>query len=66
MLLLQGLGMIHGCGLIHGDIKPDNLRVKMRPNGSQLQLVIIDLGTCCPTGAGQSSFCCLPFICNMT
>lgn len=51
---LQGLGLINSCGLIHGDIKPNNFRVNRQPDGSQVHLVITDLGTSCAAGAGQS------------
>ncbi len=49
---MQGLHLIHGCDLVHGDIKPNNFRLAMKPDGSQVHLVITDLGTCCATGSG--------------
>ncbi|KAL0036405.1 hypothetical protein WJX77_006443 [Trebouxia sp. C0004] len=52
---MQGLDVIHGCGLVHGDIKPNNFRVAMQPDGSQVHLVITDLGTCCAAGSEDES-----------
>ncbi len=49
---MQGLDVIHGCGLIHGDIKPNNFRLDRKPDGSQVHLVITDLGTSCAVGSG--------------
>ncbi|DBA82724.1 TPA: hypothetical protein ACH3X1_006955 [Trebouxia sp. C0004] len=51
----EGLDVIHGCGLVHGDIKPNNFRVAMQPDGSQVHLVITDLGTCCAAGSEDES-----------
>jgi serine/threonine protein kinase len=50
---MQGLDVIHGCGLVHGDIKPNNFRLAMKPDGSQVHLVITDLGNCCAAGSGE-------------
>lgn len=50
---MQGLDVIHGCGLVHGDIKPNNFRVSMKPDGSQVHLVITDLGNSCAPGSGE-------------
>ena len=50
---MQGLDVIHGCGLVHGDIKPNNFRTNMRPDGSQVHLVITDLGNSCDAGSGE-------------
>ncbi len=50
---MQGLHVIHGCGLVHGDIKPNNFRVAMKPNGSQVHLIITDLGNSCEAGSGE-------------
>lgn len=54
---LQGLNVLHEQGLVHGDIKPDNLRLHMQPDGSRVQLVILDLGSAVPQLTGR---CCLP------
>ena len=51
-VVVQGLELIHSCGLVHGDIKPDNMRASLPPNGSQLRLAIIDLGGSCAAGSG--------------
>lgn len=50
---MQGLDVIHGCGLVHGDIKPNNFRTNMRPDGSQVHLVITDLGNSCDAGSSE-------------
>lgn len=50
---MQGLELIHSCGLVHADIKPSNFRVSMQLNGSQVHNFITDLGSCCAAGSGQ-------------
>lgn len=50
---MQGLNVIHGCGLVHGDIKTNNFQVNMKPDGSRVHLVITDLGNCCAAGSGE-------------
>ena len=50
--MLQGLITIHSCGLVHADMKGNNLRVSMRPDGTQSHTVITDLGSCQWEGAG--------------
>jgi serine/threonine-protein kinase len=42
--LLQGLGAAHRAGLIHRDIKPDNLFVCERGAGGERRLKILDFG----------------------
>ena len=49
---MQGLDVIHSCGLVHGDVKPDNLRASVQPNGTQIRVVVTDLGTSCEPGLG--------------
>ena len=50
---MQGLELIHNCGLIHADVKLNNFRVGVKPGGSQVHNVITDLGSCGPAGSGQ-------------
>lgn len=50
---MQGLELIHSCGLVHADIKLDNFRMSIKPNGNQVRNVITDLGSCCTAGSGQ-------------
>ena len=45
MWWLQGLEVMHSCGLAHLDLKLNNLRVRTSANGSKLHLTIIDLGS---------------------
>ena len=42
---LQGLEVMHSCGLAHLDLKLNNVRVRTTTDGSQLHLTIIDLGS---------------------
>lgn len=50
--LLDALGTIHGRGLVHGDIKPENLR--LTPDG---RLVVMDLGLVAQAGrSGEAAF----------
>ena len=51
-LVMQGLELIHSCGLVHGDIKVDNIRASLPPNGTQLRVAILDLGGSCAAGSG--------------
>ena len=56
---MQGLDVIHGCGLVHGDIKPNNIRTNKRPDGSQVHLVITDLGNSCDAGSSEPRVFCI-------
>ena len=47
--MLQALAAVHGQGVVHGDVKPDNLRLGMREDGSHAKLVVVDLGSAVPT-----------------
>ncbi len=56
--LLDALGAIHGRGLVHGDIKPENLR--LTPQG---RLVVMDLGLVAQAGrSGEAAFGTLEFM----
>lgn len=43
MGLLDGIDTAHGCGILHCDIKPDNIVIRKNPDGT-LHLVLIDFG----------------------
>lgn len=43
---LEGLAFLHGRGMLHGDLKPANLRV-----GADAELVIMDFGLLAPVGS---------------
>ena len=43
MELLDGINIAHSCGILHCDIKPDNIIVQVNPDGT-LRLVLIDFG----------------------
>ncbi len=45
---LQGLAYLHNQNVVHGDLKPENLLVTMKPDGSRL-LKIIDFGISHPS-----------------
>lgn len=57
----QALQAIHDKGMIHGDAKPDNFRVSMKADGTDLKLTLIDMGSAAPAGTGklQPSACSL-------
>ncbi|KAL0037372.1 hypothetical protein WJX79_004411 [Trebouxia sp. C0005] len=57
---LKGLNVIHGCGLVHGDIKTNNFQVNMKPDGSRVHLVITDLGNCCAAGSDHTCMIACP------
>ena len=52
-VVMQGLCVIHCSGLVHGDIKPDNLKIDMMVDGSLPHLVITDLGSALKNNSGQ-------------
>ena len=43
MELLDGIDIVHGRGILHCDIKPDNIIIQVNPDGT-LRLVLIDFG----------------------
>lgn len=44
MMLLQAVQCLHLQGRAHSDIKPDNIRVVLDPDGQVLQCTLHDLG----------------------
>jgi eukaryotic-like serine/threonine-protein kinase len=42
--LLEGVSAIHGQGLVHGDLKPENMMLMQEPDG-RLRVKILDFGT---------------------
>lgn len=52
-MLPQGLCVIHCCGLVHGDVKPNNMMIDMMVDGSLPHLVITDLGSALKDKSGQ-------------
>ena len=55
-VLLQGVAVVHECGLVHGDLHLGNCMVTMRNDGSDLHLATVDLGSCVPIGTGSASW----------
>ena len=55
---MQGLGVLHSMGMVHGDIKPGNMRVRMQTDGTDMHLVLIDLGSCRKEGVSESPHSC--------
>ena len=54
IVTMQGVDVLHGCGLLHLDMKADNANGCMQPDGSHLELAILDLGSARPTGCCKS------------
>ena len=38
--------MLHKCGYGHCDIKSDNVKASMQPDGTDMHAVVCDLGSC--------------------
>ena len=47
--------MLHSMGMVHGDIKPGNMRVRMQMDGTDMNLVLIDLVSCRKEGISKST-----------
>ena len=52
-MLTQGLCVIHCSGLVHGDIKPNNMMIDMMVAASPPYLVITNLGSARKDKSGQ-------------
>ena len=50
---VQGVLLVHGVGLVHGDIKGGNSKVDMQADGSDLHAAVLDLGSCYPLGTSE-------------
>lgn len=58
-LFVQGLACLHGCGLVHGDIKSDNAKAAVDGDSDHVHLELLDLSAACPNGTSKS---CAPHI----
>ena len=57
---MQAVGVLHSIGIIHADMKNENIRVNMLRDGSQLDLTLLDLGCCAKEGMSKCQ-CLAPF-----
>jgi serine/threonine protein kinase len=54
--VLRGLSHVHSHGIVHADVKPENILLRLAPGGWQARLA--DFGIACLVGeAGQDSLC---------
>ena len=52
---MQALAGLHDHSRFHGDVKPDNLMVNMRPDGTDVVATLIDFGSASAFGTGGLS-----------
>lgn len=53
----QGPGLLQGLGLVHGDVKGANSKLDMAPDGSNMHVALLDLGSCVPEGQCEITLC---------